>query len=128
MRYFLGYFLGAILLFWGSVYGAFAVSFLPGFGDIPQADGIVLRLDSAVSFETVDGRIAEISGDYSVSRDRIAKFYRRTLPVLGWRLLSDDDIAGEASLRLLFVRGGEALTLDFFNGARSYMRFQLSPE
>lgn len=95
-----------------------AESFLEGFGDLPVMQGLSVATDAGVVFDTPSGRIVEGYAAGGVTRARVARFYRRTLPQLGWTR------AGKGR----YHREGEVLTLNYKgkDGALT-VRFTLSP-
>ena len=52
--------------------------------DLPLMPGLEPRPEEDVSFATKGGRIAESMAEGDVDIDNVYKFYRRTLPHLGW--------------------------------------------
>jgi hypothetical protein len=93
-------------------------AFLEGFGDLPVMAGLSVAKDAGVVFDTPSGRIVEAYAAGDVTRARVARFYRRTLPQLGWTR------AGKGR----YHREGEVLTLNYKgkDGALT-VRFTLSP-
>ncbi len=93
-------------------------AFLEGFGDLPVMEGLSVAKDASVVFDTPSGRIVEGYAAGAVTRSRVARFYARTLPQLGWIR------AGKGR----YHREGEILTLNYKgkDGALT-VRFTLSP-
>ncbi len=110
-------FLYISLLFLGSV--SFSQDFLPSFADVPVSPEIIIDSDSAVSFEDVDGRIAEIRGVHLSSVSDLVAYYRGILPSLGW----DEKVISGRTLH--FIRDDEALWIDFIGDDE--VLFRLSP-
>ena len=106
------------LLMAGPGIGRTAEAFLEGFGDLPVMDGLYVVRDAGVVFDTPSGRIVEAYATGVVTRARVAQFYGRTLPELGWTR------TGKGR----YQREGEALTLNYKgkDGALT-VRFTLSP-
>lgn len=104
----------------GMVVGrtAAAEAFLEGFGDLPVMRDLSVAKDAGVVFDTPSGRIVEGYAGGDVTRARVAQFYGRTLPQLGWTR------AGKGR----YHREGEVLTLNYKgkDGALT-VRFTLSP-
>ena len=67
-----------------SVPLAMAHSFLSVVEDIPLMTGLVEDQDRAVVFETRDGRIAEAFAVGDVDKKEVIRFYKSSLPQLGW--------------------------------------------
>ena len=84
--------------------------------------------DAAITFDSIDGRIAEAQAYYnsrldkggSAIADAVRAFYAASLPQLGWRPLSDHT----------FHRAGETLELliSSESGVGVSVRFALRPQ
>ncbi|NQW01869.1 MAG: hypothetical protein HQ483_19345 [Rhodospirillales bacterium] len=98
--------------------------FLSAIEDLPVMPGLVEKTDSALSFETASGRIVEIAVSGPVTATAVADYYRRTLPQLGWTLLSASASA--------FAREQEVLVIDIFEADPAVgiveVHFRLSPK
>lgn len=96
------------------------VAFMSGFEDLPLMDGLKQSEDAAVSFDTPSGRIIEAYAQSDeIGKQKIAEFYNKTLPQLGWRRVSDKKAF------LSYVREGEVLTISVEDGTPAAVRFEL---
>lgn len=96
--------------------------------DLPLMPGLSEDKDAAITFESVNGRIAEalaysnskVGGEGVFSADTVREFYGASLPQLGWRLLSGHT----------FHRAGETLELLISSerGVGVAVRFALRPQ
>jgi hypothetical protein len=95
----------ALLIAWTALMAAFTGfgladdSFVAGFEDLPLMDKLAPVDDAGIVFDTPGGRIVESYASGKVSPDAVARFYRETLPALGW----------VETAPLTFVREGESL-------------------
>lgn len=96
-----------------------AGGFLSILEDIPLAPGLVEAQGEAVMFDSPAGRIAEATAEgRSAERAQVLRFYRDTLPQLGWQA------DGEATFR----REGEYLSIETTKPAGPLtVRFRLRP-
>ncbi len=96
-----------------------ADAFLSVIEDLPIMDGLAEEAESAVFFETANGRIAEARAGGAVTPDRVEAFYASVLPQLGWRPTAQN----------AFLRDGERLRLEITVGPQgtTAVRFSLSP-
>lgn len=78
-------------------------AFFEGIDDLPLMPGLSERAAERATFDTPSGRIVALGAEGAVSRGAVLRFYRETLPQLGWRPL-----AGDA-----FTRNGEKLQIEF---------------
>ena len=86
--------------------------------DLPLMDGLSEVDDAGVSFDKPAGRIVEAFAHGSVKTAHVRRFYRTTLPQLGWTRLRRD----------AFAREGEKLTLDYLGRSGDLtVRFTLQP-
>lgn len=93
---------------------------MSGFEDLPLMDGLKQSEDAAVSFDTPSGRIIEAYAQSDeIGKQKIAEFYNKTLPQLGWRRVSDKKAF------LSYVREGEVLTISVEDGTPAAVRFEL---
>ena len=103
--------------------GAFAAGFLSAFDDVPLMDG--LSTNSPLVFDTESMRFVEqfVAAKKGASMDKAGfqKFYRDSLPALGWRLVKN-----EGNL-FVFRREGEALSIEIKSENPFVARFSLSP-
>lgn len=95
---------------------------MSGFEDLPLMDGLKQAEDTAVSFDAPSGRIIEAyaqSGE--TGKRKIADFYKKTLPQLGWKRLS----ASKSVSPVSYAREGEVLTISIDDGTPASVRFEL---
>lgn len=98
-----------------------APSFFSSIQDVPLMNGLEELTDQTVSFDKPEGRIIESVARIqfqSVSAEDVTKFYKTTLPQLGWSPLSENS----------FEREGEHLRMNFedFEGDR-FLRVMVTP-
>jgi len=84
-----------------------AAAFVPGIRDLPLMPGLSPLGGEGLRFDKPEGRIVEAAAEGRLEPARVRDFYRETLPRLGWTPRGDAE----------FVRGGEALRLEFARGA-----------
>jgi len=77
--------------------------FFSAIEDLPVAPKTVEDMDAALVFETASGRVAEGYASGQVTKKVIRRFYKATLPQLGWTQIAVDK----------FSREGEILVIDF---------------
>lgn len=86
-----------------AVQPAMAESFVSGIDDLPVPNGFEEQQKYSLSYDTVGGRIVEVlyldQGESTM--DFVKKYYRETLPQLGWEKMSYG----------LYNREGEDLSL-----------------
>ena len=96
-------------------------TFLSVIDDLPLMSGLREDSDGALSFDTANGRIAEISAAGMVEVGAVIDFYARTLPQLGWKLETSDR----------YLREEEILNIDVSKSNKDSMQvivhFRLSP-
>ncbi len=87
--------------------------------DIPIMEGIEEQLDQGVSFDKPEGRIIEsVAIMHGVSREELLKFYKMTLPQLGWGLVNDNS----------YFRKRELLEINFEeNNGHDFVRIMIRP-
>ncbi len=96
-----------------------AVAYVAGVEDLPLMPGLVEVAGAGVVFDKPAGRIVETYVQGQVDREAVLRFYRRSLPPLGWEVL------GETRFR----REGEELGLEFVSEEGPLvLRFSLRPE
>ena len=90
-----------------------------GSDDIPLFSGLEFIADDSTSFDTMSGNI--VVSDYlgEVKSKKVEKFYAKTLPQLGWKLISkqDDKVLYKRDvdkLEITFKQNGESLNVRFF--------------
>lgn len=82
---------------------AYADGFVPGIEDLPLAPGLTASSETAVVFDTPSGRIVDALAEGIGSIEGVGRFYRETLPQLGWH----------HHTRYRYSRGSEILELNF---------------
>ncbi len=93
--------------------------FVAGIEDLPLMGGLAEVADAGVSFDKPEGRIVTGYAHGPLDEARVRGFYRETLPQLGW----------EAAGRDLYLREGEALSLDFLGRDGDLtVRYTLQPQ
>ncbi|MDX2104692.1 MAG: hypothetical protein EAZ99_04920 [Alphaproteobacteria bacterium] len=81
---------------------AAAQRYVLGTEDVPLMPGLSLRADTLTSFDSARGRVVSIYGGGQLQRAQVLEFYRRSLPPLGWDVVTTR----------LFRREGEHLSID----------------
>ncbi|MDB3952872.1 hypothetical protein N9452_03190 [Alphaproteobacteria bacterium] len=95
-----------------------AGEFLTGFDDVPVMRGMAQVQSQDLVFDSPGGRIVEGYVSGSVTRTAVRRFYRSTLPQLGWERLSDQE----------FSRDGEKLQIGYTGQDGDLtVRFTLTP-
>lgn len=95
-----------------------ADAFVYGFEDLPLMEPLSQVAGSSVLFDTPQGRIVQATATGPVDRDSVLRFYRTTLPQLGWTMMGDAE----------FRREGEILKLEFFERDTNLeVRFLIEP-
>lgn len=95
---------------------------MSGFEDLPLMDGLKQAEEAPVSFDTPSGRIIEAYAQSNrIGKQKIADFYDKTLPQLGWRRLSGNNKKSSVS----YAREGEVLTISIDDGTPAAVRFEL---
>jgi hypothetical protein len=96
-------------------------AFLSVIDDLPLMPGLREDTDRALSFDTPNGRIAEITASGHVKAGGVIDYYARTLPQLGWQLLTLDR----------YMREDEVLNIDIAksneDSVHLFVHFRLSP-
>ncbi len=93
--------------------GAMAGTFLSVAEDVPLAPGLAER-PGALVFDKPGGRIVEAEAGGSVGRAVVERFYRDSLPQLGWRAATSRVYERDAErLELSFSGQGGALVVHF---------------
>lgn len=107
-----------LLALTGGTVPAGAAEFFELLDDVPVMPGLDPVADAGTEFDTPSGRIVEAYAIGAASRSGVLKFYRGTLPQLGWQVG-----AGDA-----FRREDEALRIDFFGpDGELTVRFTVAP-
>lgn len=97
---------------------AAAQQFFDLLDDVPVMPGLTPVNDAGIDFDTPSGRIVESYAIGRTDRKSVLKFYRATLPQLGWQ-----PGAGNA-----FMREAESLKIDFFGpDGEITVRFTMAP-
>ena len=106
-----------ILVF--TAVSAKASEFLTGFDDVPVMRGMAQVQSQDLVFDTPGGRIVEGYAAGSVTRTAVERFYRSTLPQLGWESLGNQE----------FSRDGERLRIGYTGQDGDLtVRFTLTPK
>jgi len=97
-------------------------AFVTGMGDVPLMSGLQDVPDSAVIFDKPSGRLVEAYAEGEVKGPAVLRFYRETLPQLGWTVAPDNGDSG------VFFRESERLEIHILEErGRRTVRFVLSP-
>ncbi len=93
--------------------------FVPSIDDLPLMPGLQPLTDADTLFIVPrSGRIADSTAVGAVDIDDVYKFYRRSLPQLGWKIVDGRS----------FQRGGEMLRIDAHaDGKITTVHFSLKP-
>ncbi len=100
-----------------------ADTFVEGFDELPLMPGLAVVHDQSLTFDQPAGRIVQAVARGSVTAEAVLRFYRETVPQLGWHRGRGED---------RYVRDGELLRVEILpaRADRSVVtvRFSLSPE
>ena len=114
--------LAGILIIFASANAADGVAYLEGIDDVPLMEGLAEDREAGVVFDKPDGRIVEAVAAGKVPLAAVARFYRETLPELGWTL------AGDGDTDLGFRRDDERLSLTLStDDGTTVIHFSLAP-
>jgi len=92
--------------------------FVADIADLPLMPGLSEVPDAGVTFDKASGRIVEAFAHGAVAATAVRRFYRGTLPQLGWDRLGRD----------AYAREGERLTLDYLGEDGDLtVRYTLAP-
>ena len=92
--------------------------FVADIADLPLMPGLAEVPESGVTFDKASGRIVEAFAHGAVASAEVRRFYRQTLPQLGWDRLGRD----------AYAREGERLTLDYLGRDGDLtVRYTLAP-
>ncbi|MDD3445279.1 MAG: hypothetical protein PHS60_07700 [Zavarzinia sp.] len=106
----------------GARVHASATRFLTGSEDVPLMDGLAEVADTRVVFDTPGGRIVDVNTEGAVGADAVRRYYRDSLPALGWTR----DPAGDAIQT--WRRNSEILEITVEEGGGgTTVRFNLRP-
>ena len=95
-----------LMMIVGSEALAKAPAFIDGLEDIPLMKGLVQKTDETVSFGNEESRFIEVSLSSSkVGFKAVEKFYKESLPQLGWTY------QGSADNTVIFYRDSESLNI-----------------
>jgi hypothetical protein len=95
--------------------------FIQGSEDIPLLLGMNKIFDDSLGFDSSSGSIMTSSYETKIDLERVKNFYHKTLPQMGWKLISSDIAKSK------FKRGKEKLEIDFVNrNGKDIVRFFLS--
>lgn len=105
---------------WGGGGSALAApgAYVEGLEDLPLMPGLEAVPGETLVFDKPGGRIVQSTARGQVSAQEVRRFYRDTVPQLGWHLSGTDR----------FVKAGEVLRLEFRGKRPLTVRFILSPE
>ena len=93
-------------------------AYIDRIADLPLMDGLEEVPDAGVSFDKPSGRIVEAFAHGALETGKVRRFYRETLPQLGWARVETD----------IFAREDEKLTLDYLGKSGDLtVRFTLQP-
>lgn len=97
-----------------------ADAFFTDLEELPIMEGLVENQAAAVTFETANGRIIEVEASGAVQAGIVTRFYKETLPQLGWSRIDDG----------IFERDQERLVLEISptEEGRVLVAFSLSPK
>lgn len=88
-------------------------------GDLPLMPGLSEVPGSGIIFDKPDGRIVDAYAEGKVGREALLRFYRDTLPQLGWRPAGTLAFERESEkLTLQISEEGPKLTVYFHVGPR----------
>lgn len=97
-------------------------AFVTGLEDVPLMPDLQDVPDAAVIFDKPAGRLVEAYAEGDVESAAVMKFYRDTLPQLGWSIEAAESATG------VFFREKERLEIHVLEGQdRRTVRFVLSP-
>ncbi|MBK1696998.1 hypothetical protein CKO21_07035 [Rhodovibrio salinarum] len=86
--------------------------------DLPLMEGLREVADAGMAFDKPSGRIVEAYAHGTVDTAAVRRFYRQTLPQLGWQRLGQDQ----------FTREGERLQIDYLGADGDLtVRYTLQP-
>ena len=98
-----------------------APAFLSVIDDVPLMPGLREDVDGSLSFDMVNGRIAEAKASGPIDAEVITEYYAKTLPQLGWKLKT----------LIRYLREDEVLSIEIvkINGVNEQVMvyFRLSP-
>lgn len=95
--------------------------FVQGSEDIPLLMGMEKISEDSVGFDTDSGSIVSSNYETKLDLEKVQKFYLRTLPQMGWKLVKSE-IA-----KATFKRENENLEIDFVNqDGKDVVKFFLS--
>jgi len=95
--------------------------FLSVIDDLPLMPGLRENFDGALSFDTANGRIAEIAASGTVEAGAVIDYYARTLPQLGWKLEPLDTYVREDEVLNIIIESING------NSTQVIVHFRLSP-
>ena len=97
-------------------------AFVTGMEDVPLMSDLQDVPEAAVIFDKPAGRLIEAYAEGNVETAAVIKFYRETLPQLGWSIEAAKGATG------VFFRESERLEIHVLEGTdRRTVRFVLSP-
>jgi len=96
-----------------------AEGFLTRVEDLPLAPGLAEDVRNGFAFDSASGRIVDAYATGDISEEQVLRFYRETLPQLGWTAEGDGR----------YRRNGEQLRLDVDRDADGVtVHYSLSPQ
>ena len=98
-----------------------ARDFVAGFEDLPLMPGLTQVADAGTVFDSPSGRIVEAFANGPVAVEDVYTFYARTLPQLGWDMLSERRYRREGERLDLEIKPASA------DGGGATVRFYLAP-
>lgn len=117
-RFFSAPFLLATWLILFGISPVLAAGFVSGIDDLPLMDGLRQTEGGTLIFDKPSGRIVIAEATGTPDNQAVIRFYRKTLPQLGW-------IRGKDGI---FARAGERLVIEFDGrGKTRKVRFTVSP-
>ncbi len=84
---------------------------LDGSVDIPLAEGLEVKHNSNFNYDSFNGNIVSISYKTKIDLIKIKDFYVKTLPQMGWHLITDEETYDSEVVD--FQRDGETLEIEF---------------
>ncbi|MFY9288332.1 MAG: hypothetical protein WAO98_07495 [Alphaproteobacteria bacterium] len=99
----------------GPAVGEVTTGFATAIEDLPLMPGLQVKLENDVIFVTPkSGRIAGTTAQGPVDVDEVYKFYKKTLPSLGWKPLSAKQYQREKEILNIEARAdGKVTTVQF---------------
>jgi len=100
-------------------FSAYAADYSSIIEDLPLMQNMQELTDDSVSFDKPAGRIVQLTTITSASIPEISKFYKQSLPPLGW----------EQKSKNTFARENEVMKIEIKNsGSKNYVTFTIQPK